>query len=590
MLINNGQNYLERGDIIRNHYKIIERWGEGSFGQTYKAQDTDNLGKIVVIKRLKINNFSGSDLKKTKELFEREALTLGKLQHPMIPRLEAYFIEEDENCYLVMEYIEGNTLDQQELKENHQLKQKEVIELLKDTLEVLKIVHEQGLVHRDIKPDNLIRRAKDQKISLIDFGSVTKELNWRQQTQIVGPIQQKTRIGSMYSAPEQRQIGSAFPNSDIYALGMIAIQALKGSHLDPNKPEIVWNEVPTISENFKNVLQRMTKEEHCERYQSVDEVLQDLHLIEESPPNLPSQSSKNTWLTPIFIGSLIVVASFGIGVVISTNTPKVSRPLFPLPDPTKVVSGTKIKIAGSVTMVRLNNSFKEGFEEKYPSATIDLAAYQNKENRGSNYGIELLCQGKVDIASISRSLDKDEKCRDGKKLFAVEVGTDSLSVVVHRDNPVNNLSKSQVKEIFQCQISQWTDIDPTWTNKNLEIEVLNRPPQSGTYNYFQEKFLDNKDFCLQGSPNYRNLKLLDDDETTLTNRNFTINQIGYAAYGLTDFSRLKRLSIDNVKPEDESYPYQRPLYYVYIADSPENPSLPVKQFLGFVSNFDQSPK
>ena len=78
MLINNGQNYLERGDIIRNHYKIIERWGEGRFGQTYKAQDTDNFGKIVAIKRLKINNFSDSDLKKAKELFEREALTLRK--------------------------------------------------------------------------------------------------------------------------------------------------------------------------------------------------------------------------------------------------------------------------------------------------------------------------------------------------------------------------------------------------------------------------------------------------------------------------------------------------------------------------------
>jgi phosphate transport system substrate-binding protein len=261
-----------------------------------------------------------------------------------------------------------------------------------------------------------------------------------------------------------------------------------------------------------------------------------------------------------------------------------------MPDPLEVVSGTKIKIAGSIAMSPLNKSFKEGFEKKFPSTTTDLTAYQGKNNRGSDHGIKLLCQGKVDIAAISRSLDKDEQCPDGKKLFAVKVGEDSLSVYVHHDNPVNNLSKSQVKKIFQCQISQWTDIDPTWTNKNPEIEVLNRPVHTGGFHYFQKFFLDNEDFCSQGSPNYSNLKRLDDDETTQINRNFTINQISYAAYGLTDFSGIKRLSIDNVKPEDESYPYRRPLFYVYKTDSAENPSLPVKQFLGFVLNFDQSTK
>jgi phosphate transport system substrate-binding protein len=316
---------------------------------------------------------------------------------------------------------------------------------------------------------------------------------------------------------------------------------------------------------------------------------------EESSPN---KIDINPPLNPIFrgiltvspriVGSLILVVLLSIGVVVWVV--EANRKLFPMPDRLRVVSGAKIKLAGSIAMLRLNNSFKEGFEKKFPSTTIDLTAYQGKNNRGSDHGIELLCQGKVDIGAISRSLDKDEQCPDGKKLFAVKVGEDSLSVYVHRDNPVNNLSKSQVKKIFQCKISQWIDIGHTWTNKNPEIEVLNRPVHTGGFRYFKEKFLDNEDFCPQGSPNYSNMKQLDDDEITQINKNFTINQISYAAYGLADFSGIKRLSIDNVKPEDENYPYRRPLFYVYKADSAKNPLLPVKQFLGFVLNFDQSTK
>jgi serine/threonine protein kinase len=600
--------YLETGVILHNRYKIIKPLGEGSFGKTYIAEDNYKFRKRVVVKQLKINFFSEYDLETAKKLFEREASTLGKLQHPMIPQLEAFFIEEDKNCYLVMEYIEGNTLDKEELIEDSKWEEQKVIELLKNIVEILKIVHREDIVHRDIKPDNLIRRAKDQKISLIDFGSVTKELKLQQE-----PRESRTTIGNMYAAPEQ-WTGKAFPSSDIYAVGMIAIQALTGRSpkrliADPDTGYIVWNEVPA-SENFKKVIQKMTEQEPSKRYQSVDEVLIALDQMEKPKPispveavetnNLPVKTpQKNTKLNlirtiitrKIVFGSLSLLVLFGVVIWVLhkffSHPNEVNPNFFPIPDRTDVVSGTTVKIAGSIAMMPLNRTFKDDFENNFPNTTIDLTAYQDQNKRASNRGIKLLCQEKVDIAASSRSLDKDEKCPDGKKkLFAVRVGMDALSVVVHHDNPVNNLSKSQLKKIFQCQISEWTEIEPTWANKNPEIKVLNRPDSTGGFKYFQELFLDKDDFCPQGSPNYSNFKQLDNDETTLTNRNFTINQISYAAYGLTNFSGIKRLSIDNVKPEDESYPYRRPLFYIYTADSAKNPSLPVKQFLGFVLHRD----
>jgi serine/threonine protein kinase len=627
-LLGDNGHYLKQGDIINLRYGILERLGEGSFGETYKAEDLQKFKAIVVVKRLKTEEYSGDTLKKATELFEREGQTLQNLQqYSQIPRLEAYFIENS-NCYLVMEYIEGLTLAQEELKDGNQLKEKNVSELLTSILKILQVVHGKGLVHRDLKPDNVIRRVNNS-ITLIDFGSVTKDLNLSH-----SPTRPDiTTIGSMYAAPEQLFQGKAFPSSDIYAVGMIAIQALTGRSpinlsRDLQTQDILWEYlVPTTSESFKKIIQKMTKYEPAQRYQSVDEVLKDLDEPGPPPPPpepepiepipsiqpepiepIPSiqpqpatlqeiQNSatsisqddtiyiKNSTILRIVCGlgfvALLSISIFWLfPLLFGTRVDEVNPNLFPKPNPREVVSGTEIRIAGSITTVALNKKHKEDFEKEFP-ATIDLTAYNDELKKGSNNGIKVLCQGKVDIAAISRSLDKDEKCDDGGKLFAVKIGIDDLSVIVHYNNPVDNLTKSQVKQIFQCQISQWTDIYPTWTNKNPEIQVINPPPQAGTYDYFKDKILDNEAFCPQDSPNFEQKRK---DEKTETIKNFKINQISYGGYDVMDDSRVKRLSIDNVKLGEENYPYRRPLYYVYKADSAENPSRRVKQFLGFVLN------
>ncbi|MCV3216293.1 serine/threonine protein kinase [Plectonema radiosum NIES-515] len=303
--------FPNENSLIGGRYKITEELGKGSFGETYKAQDTGKFNEIVVVKRLQVESFSGDNKVKAKELFEREAEAYKKLgsKHSQIPRLEAYF-EETDNFYLVMEYIDESNLSEQELSEGNILEEKSLINLLKNILTIVQVVHSKNLVHRDIKPDNLIRRDSDQEIVLIDFGAVTNDLNIKQKPQTTG---QMTNIGNTYAAPEQFR-GEAYPCSDIYAVGMISIQALTGRlpvnlPIDPMTGEKLWESLTSASEDLKRVIRKMVDFNTSQRYQSVDEVLKDLDKIDnQSIPVLPIM---------VILGSLALL-SMGIGIGIST--------------------------------------------------------------------------------------------------------------------------------------------------------------------------------------------------------------------------------------------------------------------------------
>jgi serine/threonine-protein kinase len=111
-----------------------------------------------------------------RELFEREARTLGKIgNHPQVPRLLDYF-EDNHQFYLVQEYISGSTL-QQEVKRSGPLSEAGVKQFLSEILPLLQYIHSQQVIHRDIKPANLIRREQDRKLVLIDFGAVKNQVN-----------------------------------------------------------------------------------------------------------------------------------------------------------------------------------------------------------------------------------------------------------------------------------------------------------------------------------------------------------------------------------------------------------------------------
>ncbi|MBN3907780.1 MAG: serine/threonine protein kinase [Nostoc sp. NMS1] len=264
------------GKLLDHRYQVIRVLAMGGFGQTYIAQDTRRPGNpICVVKHLK----PGTDPRvfdTAKRLFNSEAETLEKLgNHDQIPRLLAYF-DENQEFYLVQEYIEGHTLAE-ELTPGKRWSESQVIQLLQEVLEILEFVHRQGVIHRDIKPDNIIRRDSDNKLVLVDFGAV-KQLRTQMVT-VGGQASATVVIGTPGYMPTEQGQGKPRPNSDIYSLGIIAIQALTGLlptalQEDAETGEIIWQQSVTVNYRLAAVLTKMVRYHFKDRYQNATEALQ----------------------------------------------------------------------------------------------------------------------------------------------------------------------------------------------------------------------------------------------------------------------------------------------------------------------------
>ncbi len=269
--------------LLDGRYQIIEVIETGEFGQTYLAKDTRRPGEPqCFVKHLRPGTSEPKLINTTRRLFEKEAEVLEKLgQHDQIPQLFAYF-EEREEFFLVESFVAGNSLST-EIVPGKPLTEEQMIPLLKELLEILVFVHGQGVIHRDIKPANLIRRYSDNKLVLIDFGSV-KEIHIAQRQ---APV--TVRIGTLEYMPiEQFQYNPQL-NSDIYALGMIGVQAMTGLPAydlpklrdlkNSSRGEIVWRHLAVCSQALADVLDNMVRYDFRERYQSAAEALADLRKI-----------------------------------------------------------------------------------------------------------------------------------------------------------------------------------------------------------------------------------------------------------------------------------------------------------------------
>ena len=162
---------------LRNRYRASRPLGKGGFGATFLAADEGLPGfPSCVVKQLRPNTQSASVLKMARELFEREAFTLGKIgNHPQIPRLLDYF-EEDSKFYLVQEFVDGETL-KQEFERRGVFSEIDIRKILAEIFPALGFMHENGVIHRDIKPANIMRRKQDGQLVLIDFGAVSSQVN-----------------------------------------------------------------------------------------------------------------------------------------------------------------------------------------------------------------------------------------------------------------------------------------------------------------------------------------------------------------------------------------------------------------------------
>jgi serine/threonine protein kinase len=292
---------MQVGTVLRNRYKIAHFLGSGGFGDTYLAQDLDLPGHPnCVVKQLKPKNPEPSILQTARVLFDREAKVLYSLgnAHDQIPRLFAHFEEEGE-FYLVQEYINGHPLSH-ELRSGQPWTESNVTQLLKEILEVLAVVHQHGVIHRDIKPPNLMRRSQDQKIALIDFGAV-KEISVLA-VDGQGQTTSTIAIGSSGYMPPEQAHGNPQRASDIYAVGVLALQALLGRmpQQDPSTGDLVWKNLVSVSPQFANTLEMMTRYHFRDRYQSAELLLAALTptQVSQQSPALSKPQLETTILNP----------------------------------------------------------------------------------------------------------------------------------------------------------------------------------------------------------------------------------------------------------------------------------------------------
>lgn len=292
---------------IGGRYQILNYLGGGGFGQTYLAEDQHLPDQpCCVVKQLKPQKADDHSLELARRLFDAEARALYQLgTHECIPRLLAHF-EEQAQFYLVQEYIEG-TLLSDELLTTGPLDEAATVELLINVLSTLSFVHQQQVIHRDIKPSNLIRRHSDGKIVLIDFGSVK---------QISGPVfdpesqvSMTVAIGSLGYMPNEQLAGQPCLSSDVYAVGMLALQALTGVDprrfsKDPRTSEVCWHDLVSVSPTLQAVLDKMICYDYRQRYGSAQAVLAALESLattlslawhaDLTPVSL-AQSGYSTW-------------------------------------------------------------------------------------------------------------------------------------------------------------------------------------------------------------------------------------------------------------------------------------------------------
>ncbi|MGM3305586.1 tetratricopeptide repeat protein [Anabaena sp. WFMT] len=267
------------GNILRQRYQIVKELGAGGFGETYLAEDLDipvTPKPICVVKRLKPTEIDRDTIR----LFEQEAQILYQLgqNYDQMPKLYAYF-QENQEFYLIQELIDGYDLTQ-EISPGKKLSESEVIKLLQDVLEILVYVHGNKVIHRDIKPANIMRR-KDGKLVLIDFGAI-KQIN----TTIAmksGSTTRTIRIGTPGYTPLEQAMGKPKFSSDIYALGMTAIQALidLSPRLLPEDDdgEILWSDQVKVSNKLGNFITKMVRCDWRQRYRNAKEALDELNQI-----------------------------------------------------------------------------------------------------------------------------------------------------------------------------------------------------------------------------------------------------------------------------------------------------------------------
>ncbi|MDQ2096618.1 MAG: tetratricopeptide repeat protein [Tychonema bourrellyi B0820] len=387
------------GQLLDGRYRVVQILSSGAFGQTYLSVDTRRPNHPqCVVKQLRPPSNTSTVLKTAYRLFKQEAEILEKLgKHNQIPFLLAYF-EDSNQFYLVEEFVPGQALNR-EIIAGKPWPEEKVISLLEELLEILMFVHSQGVIHRDVNPSNLIRRKPDGKLVLIDFGSVKEVTIHLSEYDTEFP--RTIATGTPAYMPIEQFQGNPQFSSDIYACGMMAIQAitgLPGTDLpklqDPNPShtgEIVWRNRAQCSSNLGNIIDKMVCHQFSKRYQSAQEVLEALNKIRHRQDSANNAQNTNAYQPKLTSsGSWLVDSRFWLLALAGLGTALGLILLFSYwnrPNPLKakeyyeqgLVKSRNQDAAGAVqsfnNSIKFNHNNAEAFYGR-ANANYDLKKYQ----------------------------------------------------------------------------------------------------------------------------------------------------------------------------------------------------------------------
>ncbi|MEN9216205.1 MAG: protein kinase [Gloeomargarita sp. HHBFW_bins_162] len=344
--------------LLDGRYRIIETLAAGGFGKTFVAQDTKRPGQPQCVVKMLHGSHDPKTMAVARRLFYKEAETLEKLRHPQIPQLLAFFEQNDE-FYLVEEFVPGHTLAQ-EFVPGRVFEERWVLTFLTDVLQILQFIHNHGVIHRDLKPSNLIRRQGDGNLVLIDFGAV-KQLHREGETP--SEASHTVGIGTQGYMPTEQSSGKPRFSSDLYALGMMAIQALTGVHPrdlpeDVDTGEILWQDRANASPELVQVLTKMVRYHFSQRYQRAEEVFQDLQPLLARLPQLAPPTTTEV----------------NLALRVAEPTYQEAQPHAPtIPHdiaPTTPISGFSREISPTMPAHGLDNTIPAGTTEKVSDPTV----------------------------------------------------------------------------------------------------------------------------------------------------------------------------------------------------------------------------
>ncbi len=451
---------------LSGRYQIVQELGRGGFGVTYIAEDLQRPGNPkCVVKLFEPAAKDPYTLNAGKKLFNGEAEALEQLgNHDQIPRLLAHF-EENQQFYLVQEFIEGHDLSK-ELHPNKQLSEAFVIQFLEDILEVLAFVHQQGTIHRDIKPSNIRRRDSDGKLVLIDFGAV-KQVS----TQVVnsqGQTKFTIAIGSPGYMPSEQSGGKPHFSSDVYAVGIIAIAALSGVFpisTDPQTGEIAWHHLRTVNPKLANIIDTMVRYDFRQRYPTAQLALQAVKTLSTStssqiPDTLVENKSQDTGKT-----KKILIAS-GIAGVIAA-----SAAIFSIPNKIEDFS-TYDKSNLGITIKYPQNWERQDINNIFTKELVSFSIPQSEDK--DNFKEKVV----LSIEEYSKSLNQS------KDDFTKEINKALSAVEIVETTPTTLAYKPAFKIIYTGK-----DEEKKLNLKNLQIWTLkNNKAYIITYSAEQEDY------------------------------------------------------------------------------------------------------